>query len=65
MKIQYDNETDTIYLQFSNDEVIESQEIKKDIIVDYNEKNEIISVEVLNVKTNSHEVDIPAILKSA
>ena len=65
MKIVYDNETDSIYVKFSTDHIIESEEIKKDVIVDYNEKDEIVSVEVLNVKSNPHEIDIPTILKSA
>ncbi len=65
MKIQYDNETDSIYVKLSDDKILESQEIKKDVIVDYNEKDEIVAVEVLNVKSNSHEIDIPAVLKSA
>ncbi|MDF1880699.1 DUF2283 domain-containing protein [Sulfurimonas sp. MAG313] len=45
MKIKYDSETDSIYLKFSDDE--------------------IVAVEILNVKSNPHEVDIPTILKSA
>jgi len=65
MKILYDNETDSIYVKFSTDTIIESEEVKKDVIVDYNDKDEIVSVEVLNVKTNPHEIDIPTILKSA
>ena len=65
MKIQYDNETDTIYVKFSNDKIIESEEVKKDVIVDYNEDDEIVAVEVLNVKTNPHEIDLPTVLKSA
>ena len=65
MKILYDHETDTIFVKFSTDTIIESEEVKKDVIVDYNDKDEIVSVEVLNVKTNPHEIDIPTILKSA
>ena len=65
MKILYDDETDSIYVKFSSDAIVESEEIKKDVVVDYNDKDEIVSVEVLNVKTNPHEIEIPAILKSA
>ncbi len=65
MKILYDNETDSIYVKFSTDTIIESEEVKKDVVVDYNDKDEIVSVEVLNVKTNPHEIEIPTILKSA
>ena len=65
MKILYDNETDSIYVKFSDDTIVESEEVKKDVVVDYNLMDEIVSVEVLNVKTNPHEIDIPTILKSA
>ncbi len=65
MKILYDNETDSIYVKFSDDTIIESEEVKKDVVVDYNDKDEIVSVEVLNVKNNPHEIEIPTILKSA
>jgi len=65
MKILYDNETDSIYVKFSADTIVESEEVKKDVVVDYNDKDEIVSVEVLNVKSNPHEIEIPTILKSA
>ncbi len=65
MKIIYDNETDSIYVRFSEDTVVESEEKQDGTVVDYNAKNEIVAVEVLNVKTNPHEIDIPAVLQSA
>ena len=65
MKIIYDNETDSIYVQFSNDAVAESEEKENGTIVDYNANDEIVAVEVLNVKTNPNEIDIPTVLKSA
>lgn len=65
MKIQYDQKTDALYVTFLSDRVVESEEVKKDVIVDYNEKDEIVAVEILNVKKNHHEVEIPTILKSA
>ena len=65
MKIQYDKDADAINVRLSNDKIVESEEIKEDVIVDYNEKDEIVSVEILNVKTKSNEIEIPTILKSA
>jgi len=40
------------------------RKIKQNVDVDYNDNDKIVVVEVLNVKTNSHEIDIPTILKS-
>jgi len=65
MKIIYDNETDSIYVKFTNDVIVESEEKENGTIVDYNVNDEIVAVEVLNVKTNSYEIDIPTVLKSA
>jgi len=65
MKIQYDKEIDAIYVTLSSDKIVESEEKLKDIIVDYNEKNEVVAIEVLHVKETTHEIDLPFILKSA
>ncbi len=53
MKIIYDNETDSIYVKFTDDAIVESEEKENGTIVDYNANDEIVAVEVLNVKTNS------------
>ena len=65
MKIKYDKETDTIYVILSSDKIVESEEKLKDVIIDYNDRNEVVAIEILNVKENQHEIDLPLILKSA
>ena len=45
--------------------VVDSEESTKDVIVDFNEKNEVVAIEILNVKTNEHTIDLPLVLKSA
>jgi uncharacterized protein YuzE len=65
MKITYDNETDSIYVKFSDDTIVESEEKDNGTIVDYNNNDEIVAVEVLSVKTNTREIDIPTVLMSA
>jgi uncharacterized protein YuzE len=65
MTIKYDNEIDAIYVVLSSDEVIESEEKSKDVIVDYNKDNEVVAIEILNVKENDHSIDLPFVLKSA
>ena len=65
MKIKYDNETDAIYVILSSDTIVGSEEKLKDVIIDYNDKDEVVAIEILNVKQNEHEIDLPLILKSA
>ena len=65
MKIKYDKEIDAIYVILSSDVIVASEEKLKDIIVDYNDKDEVVAIEVLNVKETTHEIDLPFILKTA
>ena len=65
MKIKYDNETDAIYVILSNDKIIDSEETSKDVIVDYNDRDEVVAIEILNVKSNEHTIELPFVLKSA
>ncbi len=65
MKIKYDKQADALYVILSSDVVVESEEKSKDVIVDYNENDEVVAIEILNVKQNEHEVDLPLVLKSA
>ena len=52
MKIKYDKEVDILYIRFSEDEIVESDEQKPGIIIDYNAKEEIVGIEVLNASRN-------------
>ena len=65
MTIKYDKETDAIYVVLSEDKIVESEERSKDVIVDFNAKDEIVAIEILNVKNNEHSIDLPFVLKSA
>ena len=65
MKIKYDAEIDAIYVIMSDDKIVESEERSKDVIVDYNKNDEVVAIEVLNVKDNNHTIDLPIVLKSA
>jgi len=65
MIIKYDDKTDSIYFILSDDKIIDSEETADDIVVDYNENDEVVAIEILNVKESNHSIDLPLILKSA
>lgn len=49
MKITFDQGTDTLYIQFKTETVIESDEDKSgEMIIDYAENGSVIGIEVLN-----------------
>ncbi len=63
MKIKYDKELDAMYLILSDAKYHDSEEITKDVIVDYEDKNEIVAIEILNFKNQQSEIELPIAMK--
>ena len=53
MKIRYDKETDILYIQLSNAPIIESDEDKKGVILDYDKNNQLVEIEILNASSTT------------
>ena len=61
MKVNYDKETDTVTIIFSDAPVSESDEQKEDIILDYSKDGHVVSMEILNASkhmTNPNSVEL-------
>ncbi|MBN1252344.1 MAG: DUF2283 domain-containing protein [Bacteroidales bacterium] len=57
MKITYDKEIDALYIKLSEKKIVESEEVQKDVIIDFDENNEIVGIEVLHfVRDNKEDV---------
>ncbi|MCC5942196.1 MAG: DUF2283 domain-containing protein [Balneolaceae bacterium] len=48
MNIKYDQAADAMYLKFSDEEVVESDEDKPGIIIDYDESGNVVGIELLD-----------------
>lgn len=57
MKLKADKENDAIYLRLDNSTIVESEEIEKGLILDYNESGNIVGVEILNVSQRTDKID--------
>jgi uncharacterized protein YuzE len=57
MKVIYDQETDTLTVIFTDSPVVESDEDKPGVILDYDEKGNLVSLEILDA---SRRVSIPS-----
>lgn len=51
MKVIYDTKTDTLTIILKDAAVVESDEEKNGIIIDYDVKGDVISLEILDAKT--------------
>jgi uncharacterized protein YuzE len=56
MKVIYDQSTDTLTIVFTETLVAESDEGKSDVILDYDDKGNLVSLEILDA---SKRMDLP------
>jgi len=47
-RIDYDSSADALYIRIREDKIVDSIEITDKIIVDLNDKNEIVGIEILD-----------------
>ena len=48
MKARYDAEADALYLRFADAAVIESEEVRPGVVLDYDDQGRIVAVEILD-----------------
>jgi uncharacterized protein YuzE len=58
MKVHFDEKTDAIYFRLDDSKIVESEEVKPGIVLDYNDKNQVVGVEILNVKKRVPEASL-------
>ncbi len=58
MKIEFSKEADAIYVYFKEEYVAKSKEIEDGVVVDFDEKGQLIGIEVLDVSKRFKLSDI-------
>lgn len=64
MRLHVDKEADALYLRLDDSKIVESEEVVPGVILDYNERNEVVGIEMLyltrrapNLKTTALEFE--------
>jgi uncharacterized protein YuzE len=50
MRVHFDKKADAIYLRLDQSKIVDSEEVHPGIILDFNERDEVVGVELLRVK---------------
>ena len=58
MKMNIDKEADALYLRLDDSPIIESQEVAPGIILDYNEADQVVGIEMLNLSKRTPSLDV-------
>ena len=49
MKLRVDRETDALYFRLDDSEIVESEEVQPGVILDFNERGQVVGVEMLHL----------------
>lgn len=61
MKLNVDTQTDALLLRFDDSPVVETEEVSPDIVLDYNESNEVVGIEMLRLSQRSSTLDLSGV----
>ena len=50
MRMQYDERADALYLRLDDSKIVESEEVRPGIVLDFNGSKEVVGIEVLGVR---------------
>jgi uncharacterized protein YuzE len=62
MKVTIDPEADALYMRLSDTRIHDSEEVKPGIILDYDEKNNLIGIEILRVSERVPSASLKSVL---
>jgi uncharacterized protein YuzE len=50
MKLQYDAKADALYVRFSEEKIVESEETRPGMVLDFDSDGHIVAIELLNAR---------------
>ena len=62
MKFHVDRDADALYIRLNESPIVESEEVSPGVVLDFNESNEVVGVEVLNISKRSEAIDLDRFL---
>jgi uncharacterized protein YuzE len=58
MKILLDEADDALYLRLDESAIVESEEVQPGVILDYNDRDEVIGIELLGLRARVPALDL-------
>jgi len=58
VKIRVDSKADALYLRLDESKIVESREVSPGLILDYNEQNQVVGLEMLNLSSRSPHLNL-------
>nr|VFJ42856.1 MAG: Protein of unknown function (DUF2283) [Candidatus Kentron sp. DK] len=55
MRIRVDKDSDTLYFRLDENRIIESEEVRPGVILDFDENDRVVGVEFLDISTRASQ----------
>ena len=61
MKLSVDKEAGALYLRLDETSIVDSEEVSPGVVLDYNRRDEVVGVEILNLARRSTPPDLSSL----
>jgi uncharacterized protein YuzE len=61
MRIGVDTDTDALYFRLGESKIVESEEVRPGVILDFNENNQVVGVEFLGISKRATKEDLSSL----
>ena len=58
MRLHVDKEADALYLRLDDSRIVESEEVSPGVVLDFNESNQVVGIEMLNLSKRTPKLDL-------
>lgn len=58
MRIRIDRENDSLYFRLDENRIVESEEIRPGVILDFDENDNVVGIEFLKISTRATEEEL-------
>ena len=62
MKVTVDKEADALYMRLSDTRINDSEEVKPGVILDYDDKNNLVGIEILRISERVPSATLKSVL---
>lgn len=58
MKLEYDRESDIAYVRLTDEQIVDSEEVRPGVVFDYDRRDRIVAIEIRSVRRERPDIDV-------
>ncbi|NVM57920.1 MAG: DUF2283 domain-containing protein [Desulfobacterales bacterium] len=61
MRLKIDKDSDALYFRLDENAIVESEEVRPGVILDFDKKGQVVGVEILNISSRATEEELSSL----